>query len=229
MNRNILWIGMVGIMAVNAAQAQTRRPYVAATGRGTVSVPPDQVKISANVTTQAPTAQDATSQNAARMSNLLAALRKLLGSTAQIETTNLNVSPVYRSSQAGQPPAIVAYSASNSVEIALSVASAVGAVIDTASQNGATSVGGLRFGLKNPDPSVQQALRIAAQQARAHAEAMALAMGRTLGAVLSIQESGAGPIPILGRSLDATAGVATPVEPGTLEVSASVVLEAELN
>src|SRR5689334_16724144 len=83
--------------------AQARRSSVVANGKASVFVTPDQVKISASVTTQAPTAQDATSQNATRMNNLLGALRKLLGSTADIKTTNVSIFPVYQNIP-NQPP-----------------------------------------------------------------------------------------------------------------------------
>jgi hypothetical protein len=224
-------IRTAGILAAAAvlagvahAQMASRRPTVTATGRASVFSPPDQVRIDATVTVQAPTAQEATAQNAARMTGLLAALRKLLGASGEIRTTNLSVTPVYRTPQQGQPPVIVAYSASNSVEVTLSIVNMAGAVIDTATQNGATSVSGLRFGLKNPEPLYLQALRLATQQAKAHADVMAQAAGRVAGAILLVQESGASPI--LTR-LEAAA--ATPVEPGNLEVAATVVVEAELN
>jgi uncharacterized protein YggE len=226
--RRALFAAAAGAIFVLNASAQTaRRPYVNATGRATVSATPDKVTVSATVTTQAPTAQEATSQNATRMTNLLTALRKLLGANGEIKTINLTVTPIYRSSQ-NQPPAIIAYSASNTVEVTLTVASAAGSVIDTATQNGATTVGSLVFGLRDPEPARTQALRLATQQAKAHADAMAAAMGRTVGNLLSIQES-VTTVPVINAGRADTLTPATPVELGTLDVQATVVFEAELN
>ena len=102
-----------------------------------------------------------------------------------------------------QPPAITGYSASNTVEVTLSGTTLIGPVIDTASQNGATSIGSLQFGLKDFDPARVQALKLATQQAKAHADSMAAGMGRTVGNIISIQESGTAPVPAsspIGRS-----------------------------
>lgn len=227
LNRTAL-AALVGVcLSVSASAQSARRPFVNATGRATVSATPDKVTVSATVTTQAPTAQEATSQNATRMTTLLAALRKLLGANGEIKTINLSVTPIYRSSQ-NQPPAIIAYSASNTVEVTLTVAGAAGSVIDTATQNGATTVGSLVFGLKDPEPARAQALRLATLQAKAHADAMALAMGRTVGTLLSIQES-VTTVPVINAGRADTLTPATPVELGTLDVQATVVMEAELN
>src|SRR5437762_1516312 len=134
-----LMVLAVALSFSGSLHAQARRSSVVASGRASVFVTPDQVKISASVTTQAPTAQDATSQNATRMNNLLGALRKLLGSTADIKTTNVSIFPVYQNAP-NQPPTLVGFSANSTIEVTLSVAGSIGSVIDTAAQNGATSV-----------------------------------------------------------------------------------------
>ena len=209
------------------AQAQIRRPSVTANGSASVSVAPDQVSVILSVTTQAATAQEATTQNAGKVSNLLGALRKLLGSTGEIRTLNVNVSPITRSPGANQPPQTVAYLASNTLQVTVTLATVAGTVIDTAVLNGASSVGALQFGLKDPEPTRLQALRIATQQAKTHAEAIAFALGRTLGSVVAVSETGS----IFARAVAIGPGIATgtPIEAGPLEVSAAVVLEAELN
>jgi len=123
---------------------------------------------------------------------------------------------------------ISGYSASNTVEVTLMGTTLIGPVIDAASQNGASSIGSLQFGLKDAEPSRVQALRLATQQAKAHADSMAAAMGRAVGNVISIQESGTSPTPVYNTPV-AGATAATTVLPGTLEIQATVVLEAELN
>ena len=204
-----------------AAQVVTSRPFVRASGQASVSVPPDQVKIDVNVMTQGASAQEAAVRNSDQVTALLAALTKLLGPNADIKTISYFVGPDYRNSS------IVDYSANSTVEVALTNLSLAGTVIDTSVQAGATGVGALRFGLQNTDPMRLQALRQATLQARAHADAMATGLGRTTGAVISVQEAGSNPIlPIVG--LAAPTAASTPVQPGLIEIQASVTLDVEL-
>ena len=119
---------------------------------------------------------------------MVAALTKLLGPAADIKTINYFVGPVYKSSSNGGPPTIAGYNASLTVEVTLGAVSMTGVVIDTDTQAGATSIGPLQFSLKDPEPAHLQALRLATLQAKSHADTIASGLGRTVGAVLSIQE-----------------------------------------
>lgn len=207
------------------AQAQARRQFIRAVGDATVSAAPDQVKIDIAVTTQAGTAQEASTQNANQVSVVLAQLRQLLGVNADIKTINYSVAPNYRYPQGGGLPTLVGYIATNTVEVTLGDTSLAGKVIDTATQAGATTVSGLRFGLKDDQPSRAQALRAAAVQARAHADAIAAGLGVRTGAVISAEEGVS--INVQPRA-GVTSAAATPIEPGMLDVHATVTLEVEI-
>src|SRR5579871_1910739 len=79
------------------ASAQTIMPprTITATGNATVSAQPDKAIIDIGVTTQATTASDASSQNATQVSQVLAAIRLVLGQAADIQTVNYSLNPVY--------------------------------------------------------------------------------------------------------------------------------------
>jgi len=221
-------LAIAGVFICLHAQAQTgRRPFVSATGRSSVFATPDQVKIDASVTTEGMTAQDATAQNANIMNALLAAIRRVVGASGDVKTINFNVYPIYKNAP-NQAPVITGYSASNTVEVTLTNTSLAGPVIDAASQNGATGIGALQFGLRDSDPARVQALKLATQQAKGHADSMAAGMGRVVGNIIAIQESAGTPTPVVFTAGPAAAA-STPVIPGTIEIQATVVLEAELN
>lgn len=225
MSRVLLLLAVLSFCSITA-EAQARRQFIRAVGDATVSVPPDQVKIDIGVTTQASTAQEASTQNANQVSVVLAQLRQLLGLNADIKTINYSVTPNYRFPQGGGTPTLVGYTANNTIEVTLSDVSLSGKVIDTATQGGATTVSGLRFGLKDDQPVRAQALRQAAVQARAHADAIASGLGVRTGAVISAEEGAVVNIqPRLGAAAPAAQ---TPVEPGTLDVHATVTLEVEI-
>jgi uncharacterized protein YggE len=212
-----------------AAQMPQRRPVVRANGEGIVSIRPDQVKVSVGVTNQASTAQEAADQNATTTNNVLAALRQLLGATADLKTLGYSLNPIYSNTPGSNRP-IVGYQATNTIEITLNDINLAGRVIDAAAQAGATNVNALRFGLRDANPTRIQALRAAAMQARQKAEAIATALGGRVGQVLIAEEgSSVSPMPIDARGVGLAAGsTPTTIEAGTLEVRAYVAIEAEL-
>ncbi len=196
-------------------------------GNATISVPPDQVKLNVGVVVQAATAQEAAAQNAGQVSNVLAQLGKVLGASGETRTVGYSISPVYKYAQ-GQPAQLVGYSATNTVEITSRDLSLAGKLIDAAAQSGATNIGGLRFGVRNEEPVRAQALAAAARQARAQAEAIANGLGGHAGTVLSAEEGAVSTIvPLVETRTDATTP-ATPVEPGLVQIQATVTVRTEL-
>jgi len=202
-------------------QAQTVAS-VQATGHATISVAPDQAQLTAGVITQAATAQDAAQQNATQTTVMLNALKSVLGSNGTVQTVGYSVSPRYSNAN---PPAIIGYVASNTVQVTTINLNLVGPLIDAANQAGANNISGISFSLQDPDPIVQQALSKATRTALAHASAIAQGAGGKTGGVISAQE-GSSISPIRG-DIGVTA-TATPVQTGTVSVSATVTVSVQL-
>jgi uncharacterized protein YggE len=201
------------------------RSTVSASGQASVSVPPDQAMVDVTVTAQGATAQAASSKDADQVTSVLAALTKLLGAGADIKTVNYFVGANYNNS--GQT--IVGYTASSTLEVTLTNLSLAGTVIDTAVAAGATSVGGVQFSLQNSDPAHQQALKLAALQAKAHADAMASALSHVVGPIISLAEAGSTPVTVFTGVAGAPSGTTTPVVPGLIQIEVTVNLQAELD
>ena len=202
------------------------------TGEATINAKPDQAEINLGVLTQATTGQAAAAQNAQKLDAVLAELRKVLGTGAEIKTLGYSLSPNYRYPKEGGQPTIAGYTASNVVHVKTADLAQVGKVIDVVTQSGANTVDALRFTLKDGDAVRSQALREAAVKARAKADALASALKLKILRVLQVDEGGQPGRPIFAEALSmrASAGAAppTPVEPGTLEVQASVTLTVEI-
>lgn len=232
--RTLMAIAAIGVVQP-AARAQepadkTHRPTIRVSGEATVTAKPDQAEINIGVVTQAATGQAAATQNAQKQDAVLSELRKLLGATADIKTISYSLTPNYRYPKEGGQPTIAGYTASNIVQVKTGDLSQVGKVIDTASQSGANTVQSLRFTLKDEGVVRSQALREAAIKARAKADTLASALGLRIVRVLHVDEGGVSmPIPMAARTFSAEAQVAqTPVEPGTIEVHATVTLTVEI-
>jgi uncharacterized protein YggE len=218
---------LVLIFSCSAMAAQTAAvANVQANGSATITAKPDQAQLDVGVVTNGSTAQDASQQNASLSTTVQAALSKVLGAAGTLQTVSYYLTPRY-STAPGQPSVIIGYTASNTVRVTTTDLSQIGLLIDAANQAGANNVGGLSFGLQNPEPLVQQALTQATKQATAHAAAIAAGLGRMLGAVLSAQE-GTSYAPIVAGAAGAPTAVTTPVQTGTVTVYATVTIQAAL-
>jgi len=203
------------------------------TGEAQVSQAPDRVYIDIGVTTQAQRSQDATTQNAARISAVVAAVRRVSGASAQLTTTDYSVSPSYHYPRGGGTPTIAGYTASNVVRVRLDDLTRIGRVIDAATEAGSNNVRDIRFALRDEQAARNEALRKAALNARQDAQALIEALDLRLVRILSVSEQSpeVAPGPIYAQVTEArmaAAAPATPVEAGTLEVNATVTLTVEV-
>jgi uncharacterized protein YggE len=209
-----------GLMTAPLSAQSVAAGSIQATGTANISVQPDQATLTAGVVTQATTAQDAGSQNATQTSAMIKALTGVLGTSGTVQTIYYSLSPRYSNPSTNQPPVIIGYTATNTVQVVTNNLNLVGPLIDAANQAGGNSIGGPFFGLQNPDPTIQQALTAASKQALAHAAAIAAGLGAKIGSVISAQE-GTNVMPIVTGTPVAGAN-ATPIQTGTVSVSATV-------
>jgi uncharacterized protein YggE len=226
----LLWAALT-LLAVSAeAQLTSRRSSVHSTGSGTVSVKPDLLKVNVGVSTTAKTAAEAADANANITTSVIAALKKVVGSTGEIKTVGYSVTPNYKYSQAEGTSTLTGFTATNTVQVSTSDLSLGGKLIDAGVQSGATNVQSLRFTLKDSEAAQVEALRLATAQAKVHAEAIASGLNARLGYVISASESsGVSSSVYDARTMAASgSGTTTPVETGMVDVSATVSLEIEL-
>jgi uncharacterized protein len=201
-------------------------------GDARVSARPDRVQIDLGVQTQAPLSQDAASSNARSLDAVLAAVRKAAGPSGQLKTVSYSLSPNYQYHSSGGEPTIAGYTALNVVQVTLDDLGRIGDVIDAATHAGANRVQGIQFTLRDQDAVRAEALREAATRARAEAEVLAAARNRKVLRVLTAEESSPQIVPVRmfrasARTAVSAAEAPTPVEAGTLEVSANVALTVE--
>jgi uncharacterized protein len=208
---------IIAVLAAGVLTAQTTAT-IQAQGAATLSANPDQAQITVSVITNGATAQAASQANATTSTAVQNAL-KALNPAPTIQTIGYSVYPQYTGAQI-----LTGYTASNTIQVTSSDLSSTGSLIDTANQAGANSVGGLTFSLQNPDPLKQQALTLAAKQARAHADAIAAGLGGNTGAVVSAAE-GSAYTPVVGGI---AAAATTPIQTGQVSVTANVTITFQL-
>src|SRR6202049_5050067 len=202
------------------------------TGDAKVTARPDRVQIDIGVTTRAAQSQEAASQNARQVDAVLAAVRKATPA-AVLKTISYSLNPNYQYHSNGEEPTITGYSAVNVVQVTLDDLAKIGTVIDSATLAGANHVQGIQFTLRDQDAVRAEALRQAATRARAEAEVLAAALGLKVVRVLSVEENSPRLVPVRAymgapRAVG-SAAAATPVEAGTLDVTADVMLTVEVS
>lgn len=200
---------------------------VVTTGTAVISRAPDVAYVSVAVETRAKTPREAQRQNA----DLMAAVVKRLGELSvppdARRTSSLRLDQEYDTVNGRRVPRD--FVARNSLDVRLDDVSKAGEIADAAVLAGATSIDGIRFDLKDRGAVEREAVRLAVVDARARAEAAAAGAGRSLDTILKIEdgERAPAPRPMMAMRMDAaTAG--TVVEPGAIEVRASVTLTVSM-
>ena len=203
---------------------------VVAHGEAIVNARPDQARVQLGVATQAQVAQAAATQNASQTAAVVAEVKKVAAG-ADIKTVNYSVYPNYSQPKDGRPVVITGYTANNTVEITLTDLALVGRIIDAGIRAGANTVQGVQFTLRDEQKARAEALGQAAKQARANADALAAALGMRIRRLLRVEDSDSSPpVMPMQRFERAAAMVAadTPVEPGNIQIRATVRITAEL-
>jgi len=209
--------------------------------QGSSTSTPDMAGFSAGVTTQAATGSEALKANSTRMSSVVAALKKAGVADRDIQTSNLNVSPIYAQpvrrpdgSYDNQERRITGYEATNTVSVKLRKLEQMGKVVDALVDAGANQINGPQFMMADPDEVQDEARTDAIAMARHRADLYAKAAGLRVVGILSISEGGyvSSPSPVMYRMRAEAAPPAPPPPPpvaaGELETTASVVVQFEL-
>ena len=197
---------------------------------GEVTRVPDIATISAGVTTQAATAVEAISQNAARMERVRAALKRAGIADRDIQTASINLSPQYRYVE-NQAPVLTGYQASNQLSVRFRDIRASGKILDALVGEGANQISGPNLSIEHPETALDEARTKAVAAARARADLYARALGMRVVRVISVSESGGysspPPMPIMVARAQ-MADAKTSVDPGEQQLQVSVAVTFEL-
>jgi uncharacterized protein YggE len=213
----------LGLAMAGPALGQEAPRQIMVTGSAEIEAVPDRATITAGVETQAPTAAAALDANSEAMAAVFAALEAAKVERRDMQTSQLNLNPVYEPFREGAeaPPQVVAYQASNMVTVRVRDVAGLGAMIDALAGAGANRLYGIAFEVADPRPSVDAARRQAVADARAKAELFAEAAGVTLGPVTTIREN-MGMTPPQPFRAKAEMSDAAPVAEGTVTLTADV-------
>jgi len=219
------------VPAIASAQQNTapEPPVVITSGEGLVQAAPDRAWITVTAESRAGNPRDAQRRNSEAMTPVLDKLRaagipadaiRTIGYDLQQEWDYVNNQRTSRG-----------YVARNTVEVRVDSIERVGELLEMAVGSGATSVGGVRFDLKNRARLERDALRLAVEDARARADAAAAGAGRSIDRIVRIDASTGGapvPLPRMAMLREQAASDAPPIAAGQMEIRAQVTLTSAL-
>jgi hypothetical protein len=230
---------MLGVAALPAAAEAQQSPAITQTIAGTrldisatgeVTRVPDVAIISAGVVTRSQTATGALSEAADRMAKVLAALKRAGVEDRDIQTSNVSLNPEYRYPE-NQPPQLVAYTATNTVNVRFRDIRSSGKILDALVGQGANQINGPNLTIDKPEAALDEARAKAVATARARAELYARSLGLRVVRVVAVSESGgyAPPPPMppmVMQSLEARAD--TKIVPGEQKLQVTLAVTFEL-
>jgi uncharacterized protein len=233
MLKTMLLAGGMLLAATPAFAEETKMPrIISLTGHGESRTPPDMATINIGVMTSAATAREAVSGNNDAMKAVLDTLATAKIEAHDIQTSNFMVNPRYdyNNNNNSQPPKVVGYDASNSVSVTVRKLADVGSVLDKVVSAGSNQINGITFDVSKPDEALDQARKLAVEDARHRAEVYAQAAGVKLGPIMSMSENaGYQPVPqTYAKSMRAAADSAVPVQGGEQVISADVSMSWEI-
>lgn len=208
---------MLGLVRAGGASttATAAQHSIVVTGQGSVATAPNRAQVSFGVSTSAKTASAALRANAAEMTKVIAALKGQGIAAADIRTDVVSLSPRY--SQSGNT--VIGYEVTNAVSATLRKLDRIGPAIDAAVDAGANQVSGPNLVRADAAAIYRAALRSAIADAKGKARTIAAASGLRLRRITDVAEASSAPVPLTAKSAGDTA---TPVEPGTTLVEATV-------
>ncbi|AKB34892.1 Outer membrane protein [Methanosarcina siciliae C2J] len=199
---------------------------ISMSGYAEQKVVPDTATLNIGVVVQSETAKEASDENAALMSAVIAELKAMGLQDREIKTSYVSVYPVYNYEN---ERTITGYSASNSVQITTTNLDNLSEIIDRSTAAGANEIGSISFSVS--DDMQKQLREDLMNEAVADASSKATALAKSLGVEItgvqtsSISENGGSRVYYdydIATEEAGSGAVSTPVQPGESTVSMSV-------
>lgn len=222
--------GLLAAVSPALADGGNMPRIISLSGHGEVRSTPDIAFVTSGVTTQGATAAEALAANTKAMTELFAALKTAGIDDKDVQTSNFSVQPRYDYSN-GQAPKLVGYDVSNNVSITLKKVDRLGALLDKLVQSGSNQITGISFDVSKPQEAMDEARKLATEDATRKATLYAKAMGVELGKVMQVSEGNAmtpPPVPFVrGAAMMKADAAPVPVAAGeqTLAVDVNIIWE----
>jgi uncharacterized protein len=201
-------------------------------GEGKVSGKPDVAVINLGVQSDAKTVKDAQNDNTKKMNAIVQAVKDLGVKAEDIQTANYSIYPKYSYNKDTGASDIIGYTVSQSATVKVRDLDKTGAILGTAGELGANTVGGVQFTIDNPEALKEQAREKAIDNAKKKASELFKKLGVSAGRIVSFSENTGG-MPIYYKGYESMgigggAASAPQIESGSLDIVVNVGLVFEI-
>lgn len=212
-------------VAAPASPEKTRS--LNASGTGQVTLVPDIATINIGVRTEAESVTKALDGNTAQANAISDVLKDMGVEEKDIQTSNFNVYPNQRYDPMSGQVEGTYFVVENTVNVTIRDLGNLGEVLTAVVEAGANNIYGIHFNVEDKEAAIAEARKLAIQDAKANAEAIADSAGVELGELLNINIYG-GRSPIPYYDAKGGAGEEVPIAAGTLVITMEANLTYEL-
>lgn len=205
------------------AAEQPARPTLSVEGTGEANAAPDQATVAIGITTHAADAAKAQNDNAWTAAQIQNAIAALGIDAKDIQTQNYSFRPTYRTEE-NRRSEINGYTVDNTVLVCVRDIKLTGKVVDAALSHGANEISSLSFTASDARALRKVALKNAIADARDKADIIAQGLGKHIVGIQTVSENTGYPETrrYVGNMMLAAKDAATPIQPGSLTLTANV-------
>ncbi|MGN0958349.1 MAG: SIMPL domain-containing protein [Selenomonas bovis] len=205
------------------AAEQPARPTLSVEGTGEANTAPDQATVAIGITTHAADAAKAQNDNAWTAAQIQKAIAALGIDAKDIQTQNYSFRPTYRTEE-NRRGEINGYTVDNTVLVCVRDIKLTGKVVDAALSHGANEISSLSFTASDARALRKVALKNAIADARDKADIIAQGLGKRIVGIQTVSENTGYPETrrYIGNMMLAAKDAATPIQPGSLTLTANV-------
>ncbi len=194
-------------------------------GEGKVTAAPDTAKVGIGLVTEGKDSISVQNNNTDKMNRVINYLKKEGINSADIKTSQYNLSPKYEYSKGKST--LSGYILTQSVEVVVRDLSKVGVILDGAVSSGANQVNSVSLFIDKPEELKNKARKDAVAQAKEKAADAAKIAGFGLGRLVGFSENFSGELPTYFEAMGkggAAPSSAPQIEPGSQEVTINITL-----
>lgn len=167
-------------------QDQEELRTITVSGEASDFVKTDMASVELVVVSEGENVQEVNTDNNEKMSDIVAALKKLGIEDKDIQTTGYNLRPRYNYDKS--PATIEGYQLTQNLSVKIRDLDKIETVITTGTDNGANRINGLNFSVDNKDEYVSEVRELAVQKAKDKASEIEDVVGIKLGDIIGYRE-----------------------------------------
>ena len=201
------------------SEAAFRTTTLNMSSQGEVRIKPDIVTLSLGVTSEAATAQAASTEASQKIGAVVQALKAAGVASHDIQTQYVQLTPRY-SDHSNAPRQIVAQLASSTLTVTVRDLARAGALVDLSVGAGVNLVQGVRFGLADPSVPQRQARDQALRALQTEAASVADVMGQRVVRLVSLNTQAYSEVVMVAHRISEPTAPGAVIEPGELTIRA---------